>query len=296
MDEFKRFFLRGLAAVLPTLLTIAVFLWAYRLVDTYLGQHITRGMLSVMCLLGEPSAVDAEEDSLIYGDPLDRWIETGPWAGIRDTAEHNIITSNALGSRDELVRKRAEDARSRALWRIAFRKYKLGLVGFLIAIIVVYFVGLFLASFIGRTTLRLVERTVSRMPLVGAIYPNIKQVTDFLFSESKLEFSGVVAVPYPRKGIWSIGLLTGHPMKAIKDQTEADLVTVFIPSSPAPVTGYTITVDRADLLVLDISIDEALRFIISAGVVKPDTKLLTESSQGQSSPVTGDAITKKEET
>jgi uncharacterized membrane protein len=296
MDEFKRFFLRGLAAVLPTLLTIAIFLWAYRLVDTYLGQHITRGMMGVMCLLGEPSAVDAEEDSLLYGDPLDRWIQTGPWAGIRDTAEHNIITSNALGSTDELVKARAEKARISALWRIAFRKYKLGLVGFLIAIIVVYFVGLFLASFIGRTTLRLVERTVSRMPLVGAIYPNIKQVTDFLFSESKLEFSGVVAVPYPRKGIWSVGLLTGRPMEAIKNQANEDLVTVFIPSSPAPVTGYTITVARAELLLLDISIDEALRFIISAGVVKPDTQLVPDSAMGLPTSITGTAKTMKQET
>lgn len=277
MDEFKRFFLRGLAAVLPTLLTIAVFLWAYSLVDTYLGQHITRGMLSVMCWLGEPSLVNPEKDALAYGDPLDLWIETGTWAGTRDTVEYNILTSNALDSADELVRTRAEKARVKALWRIAFRKYKLGLVGFLIAIIVVYFVGLFLASFIGRTTLRLVERTVSRMPVVGAIYPNIKQVTDFLFSESKLEFSGVVAVPYPRKGIWSVGLLTGRPMKAIKDHADEDLVTVFIPSSPAPVTGYTITVPRKDLLILDISIDEALRFIISAGVVKPDTQLLPDA-------------------
>ncbi len=296
MDEFKRFFLRGLAAVLPTLLTIAVFLWAYRLVDTYLGQHITRGMLSVMCMIGEPSAVDAEEDSLIYGDPVDRWIQTGEWAGTRDTVEHNIIFSNALQSKDPEVKKRAEKAKVRALWQIAFHKYKLGLVGFLIAIIVVYFVGLFLASFIGRTTLRLVERTVSRMPLVGAIYPNIKQVTDFLFSESKLEFSGVVAVPYPRKGIWSIGLLTGKPMAAIKDHAKEDLVTVFIPSSPAPVTGYTITVPRAELLMLDISIDEALRFIISAGVVKPDTQLGNEPALGIPNPVLDKVRTDNEET
>ncbi|NOX58887.1 MAG: DUF502 domain-containing protein [Planctomycetes bacterium] len=276
MDEFKRFFLRGLAAVLPTLLTIAIFLWAYRLVDTYLGQHITRGMLGVMSLVGEPSAVNAEEDALEYGSPIDRWIETGPLAGLRETAEYNIISSNALDSQDPVIAQRAEHARLNALWSIAFKKYKLGLVGFLIAIIVVYFVGLFLASLIGRTTLRLVERTVSRMPLVGAIYPNIKQVTDFLFSEKKLEFSGVVAVPYPRQGIWSVGLLTGRPMKAIAAAAKDELVTVFIPSSPAPVTGYTITVPRSDLLELDISIDEALRFIISAGVVKPDTQLLLD--------------------
>jgi len=283
MDEFKRFFLRGLAAVLPTLLTVAVFLWAYNLIERYMGQHITAAMLHVMTWTGPPEAsvVDPLDDALRYGRPLDEWLgaEHGNEAGRRVTEEYKIITSKALDSSRDPVRLRAEKERSAALWRIAFAKYKLNLIGFLIAIIVVYFVGFFLASFIGRASLRFVEGTLGRMPLVRAIYPNIKQVTDFLFGEQKLEFSGVVAVPYPRQGIWSIGLLTGSPMKALQEGAEEELVTVFIPSSPTPVTGYTITVPRRDLIELTISIDEALRFIISAGVIKPDTALQSSGLQ-----------------
>ncbi|MCB9849540.1 MAG: DUF502 domain-containing protein [Phycisphaerales bacterium] len=282
MDEFKRFFLRGLAAVLPTLITVAIFLWAYDIIETYMGQHITASMLAVMTWTGPPeqNVVNPDEDSLRYGRPLDEWLgsEAGDNAGRRVTEEYKIINSKALGSPLKKVQVRAERERSAALWRIAFAKYKLNLIGFLIAIIVVYFVGFFLASFIGRTTLRIVENALGRMPLVRAIYPNIKQVTDFLFGDQKLEFSGVVAVPYPRAGIWSLGLLTGPPMKAIASAAGEELVTIFIPSSPTPVTGYTITVPRRDVIELAISIDEALRFIISAGVIKPDMELTHDDS------------------
>jgi uncharacterized membrane protein len=178
------------------------------------------------------------------------------------------------------------------MWQIAFAKYKLHLIGFVIAIIVVYFVGLFLASFLGRTTLRILERTVSRVPLIRAIYPNIKQVTDFLFGEHKLEFSGVVAVPYPRHGIWSVGLMTGSPIEALAKGTGEELVTVFIPSSPTPATGYTITVPRRDVVELACSIDEALRFVISAGVIKPGTEL--SEGLGKDDHLFGEADGKEE--
>ncbi len=281
MDEFKRFFIRGLAAVLPTLLTVAVFAWAYRLVDDIMGQHITTGMLKIVSLTGPPDAVDEDEDALIYGEPINEWLDQGhgELTGRRATVEYKIIHNKALSSKNEKIRAKAVHEKNETLWRIAFIKYKLHLIGFLIAIIVVYFVGFFLASFFGRATWRFAENALGRVPLVKDIYPSIKQVTDFLFSESKLEFSGVVAVPYPRKGIWSVGLLTGTPMKAIQEHTKQEMVTVFIPSSPTPVTGYTITVHRDEIIELALSVDEALRFIISAGVIKPDTQLTHEVKQ-----------------
>jgi uncharacterized membrane protein len=290
MDEFKRFFLRGLAAVLPTLLTVAIFVWAYNLVDVYMGQHITMGMLKLVSLTGAPNAV-SELDTLKYGEPLDVWIEKGPYRGRRSTVEFNIINNKGLGSQDAKIAAWAEREKNEAMWRIAFKKYKLHLIGFVIAIIVVYFVGLFLASFIGRTTWKLVENTIGRMPLVRAIYPNIKQVTDFLFGEHKLEFSGVVAVPYPRLGIWSLGLLTGPPMRLIAEATGEELVTVFVPSSPTPVTGYTITVARREMIELAISVDEAVRFIISAGVIKPGMALsidVAEQAKSESAQKSGE--------
>ena len=278
MDDFRRFFLRGLAALLPTLLTIAVLIWAYHVVNDYVGTYITRGMLFVCSTISPrpaPGLVNESTDPLEYGTPLDRWDAEGR----RLTAEHEIINHPAVNSRIKRIRVRAEAARDHALWQIASAKYKLHLLGFLIAIILVYFMGFFLASFIGRTSWRLAEGLLFRIPLIRAVYPNIKQVTDFLFAERRFEFSSVVAVQYPRKGVWSLGLRTGEPLSQVQSRVSEELVTVFIPSSPTPVTGYVVQVPKKDVIDLNFSLDEALRFTISAGVIKPD-----EISRG---PVSG---------
>ncbi len=114
---------------------------------------------------------------------------------------------------------------------------------------------------------------LSRIPLIRAIYPNVKQVTDFLLSERPVEFSGVVAVEYPRKGVWSIALSTGGPMKQVQSEVSEELVTVFVPSSPTPVTGYVLQVPSTEIIKLSMTIDEALRFTISGGVIKPGAAL-----------------------
>lgn len=264
-EDFKRFFLRGLAALLPALLTIAVVVWAYHVLDEYVGKYVTHGLIYACSrTMGEPKIID-HDDILTYGTPINEWREDGR----RLTIEHKIIKYNTLDRMDERVLKRAEAVRNQTMWRIVFAKYKLNVIGFLIAAIFVYFMGIFLASLIGRTTWRMAERALFRIPVVGAIYPSFKQVTDFVFSDKKLEFSGVVAVQYPRKGIWSVGLRTGSPMASIEKRAGKELVTVFIPSSPTPVTGYVITVPREDTIDLALSIDEALRFTISGGVIKP---------------------------
>ncbi len=271
MDDFRRFFLRGLAALVPTLLTIAVLIWAYRLVNDYVGVHVTEGLVQFCSWMrAEPATelVDSDKDALEYGTPIDEWNALGQ----RLTIEHKVIHHSALA--DESVpaeaRKAAWEARQRAMWHIFFTKYRVHLVGFVIAILVVYFTGFFLASFIGRTVWRAGERLINRIPLIRAIYPHIKQVTDFLLSERKrFAASGVVAVQYPRKGVWSLGLATGSPLKRVQEAATEDLVTVFIPSSPTPVTGYVIQIPRTDVIELNVSVDEALRFTVSGGVIKP---------------------------
>ncbi len=282
-NDFRRFFLRGLAALFPTLLTIAILIWAYQLVNTYVGTPITNGLMTLCSWVSAqpaPGFVDRNHDPLLYGTPIDEWNENGD----RLTIEHKFIHNNALrdiglsrdGSRAEAKRrKHAEDLRNHALWQIAFRKYKLDIVGFLIGIILVYFMGFFLASFIGRASWRAAEGVLYRIPLIRAIYPHVKQVTDFLLSERKVEFSGVVAVEYPRRGAWSLALSTGGPLSGVQDVVgeKEDLVTLFIPSSPTPVTGYVVQVPRRDTIALSLSIDEALRFTISGGVIKPGALL-----------------------
>jgi uncharacterized membrane protein len=234
-------------------------------------------MVLLFASSGTPTFVTPEE-ALEYGQPINEWDSFGR----RLTVEYKIATLPVLDETTEAYRlaserdrQRADQARNRALWTVAFARYKLHLIGFLIAVILVYFVGLFLASLIGRTTWRIVERLLYRIPIVRAIYPNIKQVTDFLFTDRQLQFSGVVAVQYPRKGIWSLGLVTGPPLQSLEDRAGQgrELMNVFIPSSPTPVTGYVITVYRDETIELGLSMDEVLRYTISGGVIKPDRKL-----------------------
>lgn len=281
VSDFKRFFMRGLGAVAPTLVTIALVVWAYRFIDQNIGQYITRGVIGLYSWVLESEPHGAlgidQQVALDLGDPIDEWNAV---TGQRLTSHYKVLTSRGLASTDEETRLRAESLRREALWDLATRKWKVfNLTGFAIAILLIYFMGYFLASFIGRTTWKIVENLVERIPLVGGIYPSIKQVTDLFIDDKKLEFSAVVAVQYPRKGLWSVGLVTGRPMGAIKSEDSRDLTTVFIPSSPTPFTGYTITVAREDLLELPISIDEAFRYTISGGIVKPgDVAKPAESS------------------
>lgn len=267
--DFKRFFLRGLGALVPTLLTFAILVWVYRLINDNVGLYVTSALMGVCSSISDqpaPGLLDLDRDPLHFGTPVNEWNSFGEQL----TLEYKAIHQGAVEHPDLVRRERAIEIRNQALWRLAFTKYRLGILGFLIAIILVYFVGFFLASFIGRASWKVMEGALQRIPLIRAIYPNVKQVTDFLLSERKVEFSGVVAVEYPRKGVWSLGLSTGRPLRRLQDTTPDELVTVFVPSSPAPFTGWVVTAPRRDLVELNLSIDEAMRYLISGGVIKPD--------------------------
>ena len=142
-------------------------------------------------------------------------------------------------------------------------------IGFFLSFVLIYVFGRFVASILGRVMWRGIEQSFFRLPIVKQIYPSVKQVTDFLLTERKMAFSRVVAVEYPRKGIWSLGLVTNEGMRTLRDALGQDLVTVFVPSSPTPVTGYTITVQRSEVIDLPLSIDDALRLTVSGGVIMP---------------------------
>jgi len=148
------------------------------------------------------------------------------------------------------------------------------LIGFGIAIILVYFLGRLLASFIGRKMWQVFESAVQQVPGFKQVYPYVKQVIDFLFGENKIEFSRVVAVPYPRQGVWSLGLVTGAGLRYVNETAKEEFLTVFIPSSPTPITGYVVHIKKEEAIDLPISIEEALRFTVSGGVIVPDHQVL----------------------
>ncbi len=111
------------------------------------------------------------------------------------------------------------------------------------------------------------------MPGVRAIYSAVKQVSDFIFSERELKFTRIVAVEFPRKGIWSIGFVTSESLTAIHEVAGEPVLAVLVPYSPLPVTGCAITVRKSECIDLNITFDQACQFIVSCGVVVPPQQL-----------------------
>jgi len=148
------------------------------------------------------------------------------------------------------------------------------LAGFFIALIIVLAVGAILASVMGRALWRVVERFIMSTPFLKQVYPYIKQITDFLFlpETKKKMFSKVVLVEYPSKGIWSVGFVTGSGVKKLVDEKEKEFLTVFIATSPSPFTGFTIIVAKNDVIEADMTVEEAVKFLISGGVVAPGSE------------------------
>ncbi|MBX3436975.1 MAG: DUF502 domain-containing protein [Planctomycetaceae bacterium] len=143
-------------------------------------------------------------------------------------------------------------------------------------VVLLYFLGRFVNARIGGWMVSKVESDLlGRLPLVRNVYGSAKQVTEFLFSENQVEYRRVVAIEYPRRGIWSLGFVTGESMLDITAAVGEPCVSILVPSSPMPVTGYTMCVPRSALLDLNISVDQAFQFCISCGVLVPPNQKVT---------------------
>jgi uncharacterized membrane protein len=260
--NFRSYFFRGMAALLPTILTIWIFVQCYIFIQDKVSIHINRGIANVLVATIDWYPVVSDEQIRVYIVKENPQMQ-GDSAQIDELlADESVVR----GARIEA----AEDFWVDGLGRVT---------GFFVAIIGVCFIGAFLASVMGRTLWHFVERNLMRVPLVSKVYPYIKQVTDFFLAKKSLEFSKVVAFEYPRKETWSVGLVTGAGLKKVIESKATDLLTVFVPTSPTPFTGYVIMVPKAETIELDMSIEEALRFVISAGVITPAEHLAFEASK-----------------
>ena len=136
-------------------------------------------------------------------------------------------------------------------------------------LLMLYLLGKFLAAGVGRFFWMQFERLINRLPVIRNVYSSVKQVTDFVFSEREIEYTRVVAVEYPRKGIWTVAMVTGESLLDIRSAANEPVFSVLIPTSPMPFTGFTVTVKKSETIDLNITIDQAFQFIVSCGVVAP---------------------------
>ncbi|TWT99372.1 hypothetical protein Pla108_03090 [Botrimarina colliarenosi] len=276
LDPFRRAVLRGLGVLLPPLLTVVIFLWV--------GGTISRYVLTPLegatrYLLVEYAADIRQPKDFAEKEPGE--VVTGEM--VRDAsgkvfhrAADGLYVSDRVFTEVSKRLRQSEAAPQTAsdwvrryvddVWLVPWIVVPIFLLVFLLLL---YTVGKFLAAGVGRFFHGQFESLITRVPLVSNVYSSVKQVTDFAFTEPDIQISRIVAVEYPRKGIWSIAFVTGESMLDIEAAANEPVMSVLIPTSPMPFTGFTITVKKSETVDMPLTLDQAFQFIFSCGVVVP---------------------------
>lgn len=197
MRLIRKYFISGSLIVFPVLITIFLFLWSFKLLDSFLGRYVDDFLISN------------------YG-------YTFPGSGI------------------------------------------------ILAIVLILLVGFSASHLISKKVLSFFEEFFFKFPLIKQVYPSVKQMVSFIFSDRRISFRKVVLIEYPRKEIYSLGFITNESSELFREKTRRrDLVNVFIPTTPNPLTGYFVLAPQSEIITIDISVEEALKMLISGGVVNP---------------------------
>jgi len=224
-EDFRRFFVRGLAALTPTLITLWLLVKVWEFLWEVLGRNIILAIRAV-------------------------WLQLSNWGLVSQVPALYIHR------------------------KLPSESFRVQVIGVLLAIVLVYVVGVFVGNLIGRQFWRLGETAVMRIPLVRAIYPAVKQVTDLFLSDRAGQFAGsrVVAVQHRAQEVWTIGLVTGPGLRALSDSAGEEMVTVFVPSTPTAFSGYVVVAPRDSVVELPLTVEDAMRLLVSGGVLGPTAR------------------------
>ena len=143
-------------------------------------------------------------------------------------------------------------------------------MGVLLTVLVILATGLLARNFIGERLVRAWEHLLSRIPIVRGIYSSVKQVSDTILSPDGNAFRKALLVQYPREGVWTIAFQTGSPSSEIRQRVSGEMVSVYVPTTPNPTSGFFLMMPREQVHVLSMSVDEALKYVVSMGVVAPE--------------------------
>lgn len=142
-------------------------------------------------------------------------------------------------------------------------------VGLIVTLLLAIFLGLITRNIIGRRLIQMVESAVLRIPLIRSLYSATKQLTDALFMQNSSLFRKTVLIEYPRKGVYSLGFVTGEGKGDVQDMTADEVVPVFLPSTPNPTTGWLVFVKANEMIDLSMSVEDGLKLVISGGTLVP---------------------------
>jgi uncharacterized membrane protein len=281
---FRTATLKGLAVILPPLLTIIFFIWIWNLIETYLLTPVESGLNRAIVAwvqdirenadikkeIAKGTAKRGENDIITTSSGLEfvqvpnrQWIPKE----VFETASH-APSDQQMQTAQEFYRQYV---------KVQHLKRHLFIPAFLALFLsILYLLGKLLAAGIGRLVLHYFETLITRLPIIRNVYSSVKQVTDFALNENEMTFTRIVAVEYPRRGIWSMGFVTSEGMLDIRNAAGEPVLSVLMPTSPMPATGFTITVPKSQTIELNITIDQAVQFCVSCGVVVPDHQQLRQ--------------------
>ncbi|OEF99727.1 hypothetical protein BHF71_07475 [Vulcanibacillus modesticaldus] len=211
-DSIRSNLLMGFIVLLPTILTIYVFVFLFEFVDRLLGRFISKILVVLHIIPKFPIELPIIDVTLVDRIPG---------------------------------------------------------IGFIATVFLLISVGIATKSLIGKQMIRLNESLFSKIPIARSIYSTVKQITN-AFTREKSSFKRVVLVEYPRKGIYTMGFFTGEGQVGIDTLISRELVNVFLPTTPNPTSGWLVLVPRNEVIFLEMSVEDGLKYIISGGVVNPD--------------------------
>jgi len=155
--------------------------------------------------------------------------------------------------------------------------------GVVLTVLIIFVTGLLTQNFIGNYVVAAWEGLLNRIPIVNSIYSSVKQVSDTLFSSTGNAFSKALLIQYPREGSWTIAFLTGKPSGDVSQHLGDDFISVYVPTTPNPTSGHFLMIPKKDAIELDMSVDTALKYVVSMGVVAPEVaeKIAVQTNQAK---------------
>ncbi|KAA0214027.1 MAG: DUF502 domain-containing protein [Leptolyngbya sp. PLA3] len=290
-NDFRHFFGRGLAILLPSVLTLWLLWQAFSFLLKNVAEPINTG-LRAGTVWAVPIFVDDERPPkwfIVTEEQIRARLATGG-----ATPADPEVVQTAEERRSAVIKQIRRD-RLRDFWQ---DQWYLQILGLFIAVLLIYLAGLLLGNIVGRQLYLRLEKLIARIPGFKQVYPHVKQVVDLVLGEKPMAFNTVVIVEYPIKDAWTLGFLTGESFKAIDEIAGGDVVSVFVPTSPTPFTGFVINLRKDLVHIVKIPVDEALRFVITGGILTPEkvraaqakgVGVLGPGSEGEGAPPDGSA-------
>ncbi len=269
LRAFRTAVLRGLAVIAPPLLTIVILLWIIRTLDYYVLDPIAVGARNLIAssvaeihadLPGaEPSAADptvVESKGKSY-----KRLSSGEYIPLDVYRKVELSASRPPSSAEQVYRQWVE--------LTYLRPWIIVPIFIVVFIGLMYLLGNLFAAGLGRVFWSWFEQGIGRLPIVRSVYSSTKQVTDYIFSDRELDFTRVVAVEYPSRGIWSLAFVTSEGIADVQRAAGEPMLAIMVPTSPFPITGYTMLIPRSEVLDVNMSVEEAVEYLVSCGVVVP---------------------------